>query len=308
MSSNNAPLGLGLDAGGTQTRWALAGPDGAVRAEGAVAGFTALQLRQPEGVTTVVAVLRELATALAPHGQPAALYAGVTGFGGLQEQPGQDLQALLARALKLAPQAVHLCTDMELACRAVFAPGEGYLVYAGTGSIAGYVDAQGAFHRAGGRGGILDDGGGGYWIAREALRQVWRAEDERPGAWQESLMARALFSKLGGSDWALTRQLVYGAGRGELGLLALAVAESADQDPAAQAIVRSAGEELARLGRAMLQRYGLRPLALSGRAAHLHPLIAQTLRAQLPAGTDLRVLAHIDTHVAAARLALQHAN
>jgi N-acetylglucosamine kinase-like BadF-type ATPase len=298
-------LGLGLDAGGTQTRWALAAADGAVLAQGAVGGVTALQLRQPGGADAVAGVLRELAAALAPHSRPSALHAGVTGFGGLQEQAGRDLQALLALELGLPVAAVRLSTDMELACRAAFAPGEGYLVYAGTGSIAGYVDAQQGFHRAGGRGGILDDGGGGYWIAREALRQVWRLEDERPGAWQQSAMARALFEHIGGSDWALTRQLVYGAGRGDLGQLALAVAATADSDPAAQAILRGAGVELARLGRAMLQRFGPRPLALSGRAAQLNPLIAETMRLQLPPNTELRLLPQLNAHVAAARMALR---
>ncbi len=43
-------------------------------------------------------------------------------------------------------------------------------VHAGTGSIAGFVDRTAQFHRAGGRGGILDDGGSGYWITVEALR------------------------------------------------------------------------------------------------------------------------------------------
>lgn len=299
----NAALGLGLDAGGTQTRWALAAPDGAVLAEGAVDGFTALQLRQPGGAAQVAEVLRTLATAIAPHGAVYAAHAGVTGFGGVQESAGHDLQALMAQHLGLPPERVGLSTDMELACLSLFAPGQGYLVYAGTGSIAGYVDERGEFQRAGGRGGILDDGGGGYWIAREALRLIWRLEDERPGAWRDSPMAQAVFDRIGGSDWALTRQLVYGAGRGDMGLLALAVAATADVDPAALAIVRGAGEELARLGNALVQRFGVKPLALGGRVAQLHPLIAQTMQDHLHAGCELRV-AHLQAHVAAARMAL----
>jgi N-acetylglucosamine kinase-like BadF-type ATPase len=295
--------GLGLDAGGTQTRWALAAPGGAIVAEGAVEGFTALQLRQPGGDAAVGAVLRALAAALAPHGAVCAVRAGVTGFGGLQEPAGRELLALLVHHLHLPPEAVHLSTDMELACLSAFAPGQGYLVYAGTGSIGGFVDAHGEFHRAGGRGGILDDGGGGYWIAREALRQIWRAEDERPGCWRESAMAQALFDKIGGSDWALTRQLVYGAGRGEMGMLALAVAATAEVDAAAQAILQGAGQELARLGRALLQRFGARPVALGGRVAQLHPLIARSMRAHLPEPCAFSAL-HLQAHVAAARMAL----
>jgi glucosamine kinase len=144
---------------------------------------------------------------------------------------------------------------MEIAYRASFAPGEGYLVYAGTGSIGAFIDAAGQFHRAGGRGVVLDDGGGGFWIAREALRHIWRLEDEMPGAWQASPMARAVFDYVGGADWADSRQFIYGQERGAVGKLALAVAATADQDPAAT-ILRAAGRELARLALALTKRFG----------------------------------------------------
>jgi hypothetical protein len=70
--------------------------------------------------------------------------------------------------------AISMRNDVEIAYLDSFAPGEGYLVYAGTGSIAAWIDADGQFHRAGGRGVTLDDGGGGFWIAREAMRHIWR--------------------------------------------------------------------------------------------------------------------------------------
>ena len=37
-------LGLGIDAGGTQTRWALAVPSGELVAEGSAAGMSAVQV------------------------------------------------------------------------------------------------------------------------------------------------------------------------------------------------------------------------------------------------------------------------
>jgi N-acetylglucosamine kinase-like BadF-type ATPase len=149
---------------------------------------------------------------------------------------------------------------------------------------------------------VLDDGGGGFWIAREALRHIWRIEDEAPGAWQDSAMARAVFDQIGGSDWALSRQFIYGQERGAFGQLALAVAASADADPAASAILRGAGNELARLALALKGRFGPRPVALSGRAATLHPLIAATMGAALPPDLPL-LLAGSEAHLAAARAA-----
>jgi N-acetylglucosamine kinase-like BadF-type ATPase len=301
-------LGLGIDAGGTRTRWALAGPDGAILAEGEAGGLSALQMTSSAGREAVRMTLAELAGAVLVHGSPVRVQAGLTGFtlGG----DGELAQRWLAEPLGLETGAVCLCSDIEIACRAVFLPGEGYLVYAGTGSIGAFIDASGQFHRAGGRGVILDDGGGGFWIAREAMRHIWRREDEQPGSWRASPMAQAVFDFVGGDDWACSRQFIYGQERGAVGKLALAVASSADHDPAAAGILRTAGEELARLALALVARFGPRPVAVSGRAAGLHPLIVDTMRAVLaahPASAGLTLSPGTGAaHHAAARMALAH--
>lgn len=298
MPTARAP-GLGIDAGGSQTRWALAAADGSILAEGSVAGLSALQIGSADGRATVQSVFAELCGAVLAHARPAAVCAGLTGFGGDDALPRQWLADLLG----LAPSAVRLRSDIEIAYLACLAPGEGYLVYAGTGSIGAWIDEQGLFHRAGGRGVTLDDGGGGFWIARAAMREIWRREDEMPGAWQDSPMARAVFEQVGGSDWSLSRQFIYGQERGVIGQLALAVAASAGQDPAARAILQEAGVELARLAQALAGRYGPRPVVLSGRAATLHPLIAASMRAALGPDVPMRALDLQPQH-AAARLAL----
>jgi len=292
-------LGLGIDAGGTQTRWALADAAGAIVAEGAVAGMSATQMGNTAGRDAVRGIFSLLAAQVLAVGKPQAVCAGLTGFDGLATLPAQ----WLAELLQVAPPAVALRNDVEIAYLDSFAPGEGYLVYAGTGSIAAWIAEDGTFHRAGGRGVTLDDGGGGFWIAREAMRHIWRLEDEQPGVWQQSPMARAVFEQVGGSDWALSRQFIYGQDRGAIGRLALAVAASADADPVARAILEQAGRELARIGLALVGRYGPRPLVLSGRAATLHPLIAQAMRAALPPELPLRQK-EAQAHHAAARIAL----
>jgi len=298
-------LGLGLDAGGTQTRWALADLDGQLLAQGQAASISGAQLTSEEGRAGLAAALAQIAAAARPYGAATGVLAGVTGLGA-EHTPA--LHALLAEAFSLEPSAVGSMSDIELACHAAFAPGQGYVVYAGTGSIAAFIDGAGEMHRAGGRGAVIDDAGGGHWIARQALRQVWRAEDEEPGAWQRSALARALFDTLGGSDWAATRQWVYCATRGELGTLALAVARAAHEgDAAALALLHEAGVELARLARALLRRHGPRPLALAGRVFELHPAIETALRQTLPADAEARRLT-LHAHHTAARLAAARGN
>lgn len=298
QQQQNSKLGLGIDAGGTQTRWALATPAGRILAEGTADGLSALQMGSLAGREAVQATFGAIARAVLAHGRPVAVRAGMTGFGG----DGGLLQRSLGELLGLDPKAVVLGNDIDIAYLASFRPGEGYLVYAGTGSIGAFIDAGGGFHRAGGRGVVLDDGGGGFWIAREALRHIWRLEDERPGAWEASPMAHAVFQHVGGSDWSFSRQFIYGRERGEVGKLAIAVAATAERDPVAAAILREAGRELARLAQALAGRFGPRPVALAGRAAELHPSILETMRASLPPDTILTQTG-MRAHYAAARLA-----
>ncbi len=292
-SSPLTALALGLDAGGTHTRWAAALADGSLCAHGQAAGLSALQLASDEGRAAMTQTLLAVA---AVAGQVRVVTAGITGFDAAQLP---QLCALMAGVFGVAPGDVQVMSDIELACRAA---GDGCVIYAGTGSVGAFIDAAGVLQRAGGRGVVIDDAGGGHWIARQALCRIWRAEDEAPGAWAASPLARRLFERIGGADWALTRQWVYGASRGELGTLALAVAEAADQDPVALALLLQAGQELARLARVLWQRGGPRTLVLDGRVFDLHPAVEAGLRQALPAGTPMCRPAE-PAQTAAARLA-----
>ena len=291
-------LALGIDAGGTETRWALADSRGDIVAEGQVRGFSALQIGEPQR-PFVAETLDMLAREVLAKGRPTRIHAGLTGYGGDHDA----WTALIAAPFKLAARDVTIGSDIETAYLDLFAPGEGYVVYAGTGSVGAFVDEHGVLHRAGGHGAAVDDGGGGYWIAREALRLIWRAEDERPGQWRESSLAAEVFEMVGGSEWSFTRRYVYEGTRGDVGRLALAVARAAEHDESARSILRSAGVELARLARALSLRFGPRPVALSGRAATLHPLIAQSMRETLP-GIPME-MRPCRGHHAAAHLALR---
>ena len=299
-------IGLGLDAGGSQTRWALADADGAIIAEGHVGGMSGLLMATVTGREQIKANLADIARAISVYSPPECVYAGMTGF----DEDGLAIAALIGAALVIDPANIVISNDIEIAYHDCFAPGAGYVVYAGTGSVAAFIDTTGQLHRAGGRGGLLDDAGGGYWIACQALRHVWREEDEAPGAWRRSPMAAALFEKIGGNDWAMTRKFVYEGNRGDIGKLALAVAATAEQDHVAMAILHAAGDELARLAHAMIVRFGPRPIALTGRALQLHPAIEASFRIALanlsvtngnPPSIALKIT---QPHIAAARIAL----
>lgn len=200
-------LGLGLDAGGTQTRWALAQVDGHVLAEGQVAGLSGLQLASSAGRVSLAQISQVLASAVLARGRPRGIYAGITGVGESDGPAAAQLRELLSQALGLAPAAIFVGSDMDIAYRSAFAPGEGYLLYAGTGAIAAFIDEQGRMQRAGGRGPLLGDEGGGFWIAREALAVAAAAEQDGDA------QARALLYRAGQELARLALALIrrYGA-------------------------------------------------------------------------------------------------
>ena len=301
-------LGLGIETGGTGSRWCLSAPSGAIVARGEMEPMTGHVFSQAER-DRVSGIFARLAGAVDNIGRPAAIVAGVTGLG-----PESAIRAVFSTMLASAfgcPEAkILVVDDMWLGYRARFEPGEGIIVYSGTGSIGYHLSAEGEIIRAGGRGVLIDDGGSAAWIAAAALRGLLRREDEAPESGWDSALGHALAEALGGASWDAVRTHVYGGDRGSLGLLARAVASAAEQgDAMAAAIFTQAGEELARLALALRARMGAKPVALCGRAATLSPLIArrfQTLVAPPIALDEMQV----DVPGCAAGLAcgLAHAN
>ena len=109
-ASVSPPCGLGIDAGGTQTRWALADATGEIVASGQVAGLTALQMSTEAGVQHIRETVAHLAVAARAIGQPARVYAGLTGF----SKGGESLRTLIANALGVNSGDVVLCSDIEI--------------------------------------------------------------------------------------------------------------------------------------------------------------------------------------------------
>ncbi|WP_293799794.1 N-acetylglucosamine kinase [uncultured Bosea sp.] len=278
MPAPDNGLGLGIETGGTGSRWCLSTSSGAILARGEMEPMTGHVFTQAER-DRVSGIFVRLATELAGIGKPAAIVAGVTGLG-----PESAVRAvfseILATAFGCREDKILVVDDMWLGYRARFQPGEGIIVYSGTGSIGYHLAADGEIIRAGGRGVLIDDAGSAAWIAAEALRRLLRREDEAPGSGWESALGHALAQALGGASWDAVRTHVYGGDRGSLGLLARAVATAGNAgDTMAADIFTQAGGELARLALALRARVGAKPVALCGRAATLSPLIAQRFQA-----------------------------
>lgn len=288
---------LGIDGGASSSKWVVLSGSGSLIAEGRAGPITG-HVFSEAAESQVAAELGRILLETAPY-SPAAIVAGITGLDAGTPEAEWFAQRL-EEGLGLPLDRVRVFNDMDLAYRAHFAPGEGILVYAGTGSVAYHVARDGSVIRAGGHGYLIGDEGGGFWIGKTALRQLLRWQDSGVDL-QEHLLAQHLHRAIGGGDWPRIRGYVYSGGRQAVAALAPAVGEAAASgDEAARGILTLAGRELAALAFTLRSRLGDLPVLLTGGALKVSPLIEEGARQRLEVGVS-----HASSAQAAARTALK---
>ena len=298
MNDDVEPVGLGIDAGGSSTRWLLRSGGGTVLAQGQTGPLTGHIFSDNDAQLARFSGVLEAARAVHP---PDALVAGITGL-----HPGTVAVNLFARAVKdvlgLTPECTVLANDMHVAFRGAFGPGEGILVYAGTGSVAYHETATGEVIRAGGYGYLVDDAGAGFWIGQQALRALFRQVDTT-GRPPQTPLAEALYARLGSRDWPQIMPVIYAGGREFVASLASAVGEAERAgDRIARTILEQAGAELARLARDVQGRLPAPlPVAFAGGITRLSKTVQEGLETRL--NIPVRVV-NDEPVAAAARLAL----
>ena len=294
----NSYAGLGIDAGGSSSRWLLLIADGTVLAQGQTGPLTGHIFSENDPQLERFVGILEAARAVRP---PNALVAGITGL-----HPGTVALDLFAQAvmkvLGLSPERTVLADDMHVAFRSAFRPGEGILVYAGTGSVAYHETVTGEVVRAGGYGYLVDDGGAGFWIGQQGLRALFRQVDAT-GRPSETPLAGAFYARLGSRDWPQIMPVIYAGGREFMASLAPAVGEAERAgDEVARAILEGAGAELARLVTAVQGRLPAPlPVAFAGGITRLSRVVKEGLETHLNAPIRL---VRAEPVAAAAQLAL----
>ena len=298
-----AKLGLGIDGGGSSTRWLLRDSEGGEQARGRTGPFTGHVFTEKDREANL-SCLAGIAAEVLKVARPSAVVGGITGLHGGTEAAA-FLTGEMARLFGLEAKHIRLDNDMSVAYASAFAPGEGVLVYAGTGSVGYHVTANGEVVRAGGYGYLIDDYGGGYWIGHEGIKQTMRWVDEL-GHPADRPLARHIYEAIGSDDWDEIIAVIYGEGRSRVAALAPAVAAAAREgDEAAVGILKNAGRELARLARVIMARLKApQPVAFIGGITRLSPHLTEALQAALPAESAFEVL-EAEPVEAAARLALR---
>lgn len=297
---------LGVDGGGTKTRFALMDDAGQLVGQ-AQTGTT----YHPEvGLDGVARILADGITLVLEQAGLHDAHAIEYAFFGLPAH-GEDpiatarLDAIPARLL--GHERYRCDNDMVCGWAGSLACADGINIVAGTGSI-GYGQRGGVGARGGGWGEAFSDEGSAYWIAVQGLNAYSRMSDGRlPKGALHALINQRL-------DLATDLDLcarIYGpnaGSRADIAQISRIVAEAARAgDTASQDIYHRAGLELARIVIAIRDRLGFMegetvPVSYSGGAFSsgdllLHPF-ASALRAA-SSSFDLRTPCH-DPHYGAA--------
>lgn len=183
MIGVDAPLYLGVDAGGTFTRCALIDASGVIIGRG-TAGAANHYTTPPSAVRAsvreaIAAALGEGPTrgsaASAPRERVRVIAIGWSGL----EEPGAEADAREFVGNVVNAELALIDSDVMAAHVGAFAGAPGVLVTAGTGSIALAVDARGARTRVGGWGHRFGDEGSAAWIGTEGVRAALHGVDGR---------------------------------------------------------------------------------------------------------------------------------
>ncbi len=308
-------LYLGVDGGGTKTRFALMDDDGQLVAQAQTGttyhpevGFDGVQRILTEGIASVLAQV-----GVADVGALAYAFFGLPAHGE-DTRATARLDAIPAQVL--GHDRYRCDNDMVCGWAGSLACADGINIVAGTGSI-GYGQHRGAAARGGGWGEIFSDEGSAYWIAMQGLNAYSRMSDGRlPKGPLHTLVNQRLELA---EDLDLCAR-VYGAEggtRAEIAQLSRIVVDAARAgDAASQSIYTRAGEELAHIVVGIRDRLGFIegetvPVSYSGGAFSAGELLmkpfANALRAASPA-FELRIPCH-EPHFGAAlyaRLLDQH--
>ena len=303
-------LYLGVDGGGTKTRFALIDAAGTLLAQTQLGtayhpqvGLDGVRHILEEGIAIVLAPLQR------GREDIAQAFFGLPAY-------GEDRRA--TAALDLIPGQVlghqrYACdNDMVCGWAGSLACADGINIIAGTGS-RGYGRRGAAAARAGGWGEAFGDEGSAHWIATQGLNAFSRMSDGRLPRGPLHAILRAHFGL--DDDLDLCAH-VYGEGvgtRGDIARLSVQVAQAADaSDAVAIGIFQQAGEELARIAQALRVLLGFEPgepvpLSYSGGAFSAGALLMQPFQTALARWSEdfvLRTPIH-PPHYGAALYALQ---
>ena len=230
---------IGIDGGGTKTEAVITNADGQILARRVGTTSNPNDIT-PEGSLQVLSSL--VSALMADVGLPTeakeqiSLFAGVAG--GINHGP--LLECELKKAFPMMAD-VSVRSDVHILLSGELPVGDGACIICGTGSAC-FLRRGSDVIRVGGWGYLLDSGGSGYDIGRDALEAALRAYDGRGEA---TLLTELLTEHLGGAVQTRITD-IYREGKPYIASCAPLVFKAADSgDPIAEAILQRNARKLA---------------------------------------------------------------
>ena len=247
---------LGIDAGASSAKWALADESSIVLT--GVTGPIDGHITRSESLERMQKNLAQIKSESSQK-----IDRVVIGITGIAETPAERAQTLKVIADVFTDSIIDLQSDIHLAYRVHFQQTPGILLYAGTGAVA-CTEVNGELKRVGGWGYLLGDEGAGYWIGRAALRALMIYIDKEqmpPAGTLEAAIAEAIEAR----SWGDVKNFVYGNNRSEIAALARIVFAHVGKE-SADAILIEAADHLHALVRRVDEITGdpSRPIIFTG--------------------------------------------
>lgn len=257
---------LGVDGGGTKTTAILVAEDGTFGAQETAGGTSLTTVGVEAAVKTVLELARKCcATVGCSAGELHAVGIGLAGAGRAADRD-EFFRTLLEWGRKNDFQFSKLLveSDWRIALEGACPVSPGIVLIAGTGSIACARSEDGSFHRVGGLGRILDDGGSAFAMGRDGLQAALRAQEGRGDA---TLLRDYALQHFEVSSFDDLVGKVYHGGADVASFSSKVFVAASQRDPVAHAILfRGAGElvELVRTLIMKLQPKRRMPVAMMG--------------------------------------------
>jgi len=277
---------IGVDAGGTRTRAAVANARGEILGTADAGSGNPHQNGAASAQKEILGAISRACKAARVGSD--AISAACLGIAGIDRDDERDEWTAWARE-KISPR-VKVVNDGELVLAAGSNENWGVALVAGTGSIAWGKSRDGRAARAGGWGHGIGDEGSAYDLARQALRAASQYADGR-GEKTKLLDAILAHWNLKSPQELVARVYRSGLKPSDIAELAAVVVQCAEGgDPVALSLIERGSKELATMVYAVARELGFEnekfPLALTGGLV----LGAEIVRAQLLKAAEARSL------------------
>ncbi len=276
--TQNYPM-LAIDGGGTKTEFILFTSDGRVvnriKREGCNPNVCGID-------KTIEILISGINCLCSDYPDIKAIYAGCAGFAS-----GDYKDVALRELNKSFPQIPIKCdTDIMNVISAATDEDKCIVAICGTGMVV-YAKLNDTLYRMGGWGYLLDKGGSGYTIGRDALRA---ALAEREGSGPKTRITEIIEQKLGSTVWEHIGKLYMG-GNSYIASFAPIVTEAYnDGDKVAAEILKSNAAHLAEAIAAVSEKYDCGKNVVIAGSVITNDLVFRSLtKEKLPADLNLIV-------------------